>query len=67
VGISFAGEVAYALMLHDEVKERGVPVGHTAIGGRIAPAADHEPDDIAKVLWRHHTDRSVFQTRVGID
>jgi NADP-dependent 3-hydroxy acid dehydrogenase YdfG len=67
VGISFAGEVAYARMLHDEVKERGVHVGHTAVGGRIAPAADHEPDDIAEVLWRHHTDRSVFQTRVGID
>ena len=67
VGISFAGEVAYARMLHDEVKERGVHVGHTAIGGRIAPAADHEPDDIAEVLWRHHTDRSVLQTRVGID
>ena len=67
VGISFAGEVAYARMLHDEVKERGVHVGHTAIGGRIAPGADHGPDDIAEVLWRHHTDRSVFQTRVGID
>jgi NADP-dependent 3-hydroxy acid dehydrogenase YdfG len=67
VGISFAGEVAYARMLHDEVKERGVHVGHTAIGGRIAPGADHEPDDIAEVLWRHHIDRSEFQTRLGID
>jgi NADP-dependent 3-hydroxy acid dehydrogenase YdfG len=67
VGISFAGEVAYARMLHDEVSERGVHVAHTAIGGRIAPGADHEPGDVADVLWRQHTDRSVFQTRIGID
>lgn len=67
VGISFAGEVAYARMLHDEVAERGVHVAHTAIGGRIEPGGDHEPEDVADVLWRHHTERSGFQTRIGID
>src|SRR3954470_19349870 len=67
VGISFAGEVAYARMLHDEVAERGVHVAHTAIAGRIGPGLDHEPDDIADVLWRHHTERAEFQTRIGID
>jgi NADP-dependent 3-hydroxy acid dehydrogenase YdfG len=67
VGISFAGEVAYARMLHDELGERGVHVGHTAIGGQIAPGADHEPADVADVLWRHHTERSDFQIRLGID
>jgi NADP-dependent 3-hydroxy acid dehydrogenase YdfG len=67
VGISFAGEVAYARMLHDEVKDRGVHVAHTAIGGRIAPGSDHEPDDIAEILWQQHRDRSAFQTRIGID
>jgi NADP-dependent 3-hydroxy acid dehydrogenase YdfG len=67
VGISFAGEVAYARMLHDELSGRGIHVGHTAIGGRIAPGADHEPDAIADVLWRHHTERSGFQVRIGID
>jgi NADP-dependent 3-hydroxy acid dehydrogenase YdfG len=67
VGISFAGEVAYARMLHDEVAGRGVHVAHTAIGGRIAPGSDHEPDDIAEVLWRHHVEREGFQTRIGID
>src|SRR3954451_130175 len=67
VGISFAGEVAYARMLHDEVAEKGVHVAHTAIGGRIAPGSDHEPADIADALWRQHTDRSVLQTRIGID
>ncbi len=67
VGISFAGEVAYARMLHDEVADRGVHVAHTAIAGRIAPGADHEPDAIADVLWRHHVEPSSFQTRIGID
>jgi NADP-dependent 3-hydroxy acid dehydrogenase YdfG len=67
VGISFAGEVAYARMLHDELRDRGIHVGHTAIGGRIAPGADHEPADVAEVLWRHHTERTSFQIRLGID
>jgi NADP-dependent 3-hydroxy acid dehydrogenase YdfG len=67
VGISFAGEVAYARMLHDELRDRGIHVGHTAIGGRIAPGADHEPADVAEVLWRHHTERTSFQIRLGVD
>jgi NADP-dependent 3-hydroxy acid dehydrogenase YdfG len=67
VGISFAAEVAYARMLHEELAGDGVHVAHTAIGGSIAPGGDHEPDDIAEVLWRHHTERDGFQTRLGID
>ena len=67
VGISFAGEVAYARMLHDEVSDRGVHVAHAAIGGSIAAGGDHEPADVAEVLWRHHTERSQFQVRLGID
>ena len=67
VGISFAGEVAYARMLHDELAGRGVHVAHTAVGGRIMPGGDHEPDEVAEVLWRHHTERDAFQVRLGID
>lgn len=67
VGISFAGEVAYARMLHDELAGRGVHVAHTAVGGAIGPGLDHEPDDVADVLWRHHTERAAFQLRLGID
>src|SRR5262245_42216878 len=63
VGMSFAGEVAYARMLHDELRDRGVHVAHTAIGGRIAPGEAHEPDDVAEVLWNHHVRRDTFQTR----
>jgi NADP-dependent 3-hydroxy acid dehydrogenase YdfG len=67
VGISFAGEVAYARMLHDELRDRGVHVAHTAIGGRIAPGADHEPADVADLLWRRHAEPDGFQVRLGID
>ena len=67
VGISFAGEVAYARMLHDELADQGIHVAHTAIAGRIAPGADHEPSDVADVLWSHHVDRATFQTRIGFD
>jgi NAD(P)-dependent dehydrogenase (short-subunit alcohol dehydrogenase family) len=67
VGISFAGEVAYARMLHDELADQGIHVAHTAIAGRIAPGADHEPADVADVLWSHHVDRATFQTRIGFD
>ena len=67
VGISFAGEVAYARMLHDELRDRGIHVGHTAIAGRIAPGEDHEPDEVADLLFRHHADRAQFQVRLGID
>jgi NADP-dependent 3-hydroxy acid dehydrogenase YdfG len=67
VGISFAGEVAYARMLHDELADSGIHVAHTAIAGRIAPGEDHEPDEIADLLWHHHTERRAFQTRVGMD
>jgi hypothetical protein len=67
VGISFAGEVAYARMLHDELRDRGIHVGHTAIAGRIAPGEDHEPDAVADLLFKHHADRAQFQVRLGID
>jgi NADP-dependent 3-hydroxy acid dehydrogenase YdfG len=67
VGVSFAGEVAYARMLHDELAGRGIHVAHTAIGGRIAPGGDHEPDDVAEILWSHHAGRGPFQTRLGIE
>jgi NADP-dependent 3-hydroxy acid dehydrogenase YdfG len=67
VGVSFAGEVAYARMLNEALRDKGVHVGHTAIAGRIAPGEDHEPDDVAEVLWKHHTDKGDFQVLIGFD
>jgi NADP-dependent 3-hydroxy acid dehydrogenase YdfG len=67
VGVSFAGEVAYARMLHDEVRDKGIHVAHTAIGGSIGPGGDHEPEDIAENLWQQHVERTAFQTLVGTE
>jgi short-subunit dehydrogenase len=67
VGISFAAEVAYARMLHHELADEGIHVAHTAVGGRIGPGLDHEPADVADVLWAHHTQRDRFQAALGID
>jgi NADP-dependent 3-hydroxy acid dehydrogenase YdfG len=67
VGVSFAGEVAYARMLHQQLAGEGVHVGHTAIAGRIAPGEDHEPDDVAEALWKHHADKGDFQVLIGFD
>jgi NAD(P)-dependent dehydrogenase (short-subunit alcohol dehydrogenase family) len=67
VGVSFAGEVAYARMLHEELAPHGIHVAHTAIAGRIAPGGDHEPSEVAEVLWGHHARRGPFQTRLGMD
>jgi short-subunit dehydrogenase len=66
VSISFAAEVAYARMLHEVLRDEGIHVAHTAVAGRIAPGADAEPEDVAEVLWTHHVDRRVFQTRLGM-
>jgi NADP-dependent 3-hydroxy acid dehydrogenase YdfG len=67
VGVSFAGEVAYARMLHEALAPKGVHVAHTAIAGRIAPGEAHEPDDVADLIYRHHAERGDFQTLIGFD
>ncbi len=67
VGISFAAEVAYARMLHEELASRGVHVGHTAIAGRIAAGGDHEPEEIAEALWRQHSEPGEFQVKLGFE
>ena len=67
VGVSFSGEVAYARMLHQVLAGENIHVAHTAVNGRIAPREQFEPDGIADLLWRHHTEPGEFQTRLGID
>jgi NADP-dependent 3-hydroxy acid dehydrogenase YdfG len=66
VAVSFSAEVAYARMLHHVLAEEHIHVAHTAINGRIAPG-EFEPDEIAQLLWRHHSEPGDFQTCLGID
>jgi NAD(P)-dependent dehydrogenase (short-subunit alcohol dehydrogenase family) len=67
VGVSFSGEVAYARMLHQVLADESIHVAHTAVHGRIAPGEQFEPEEIADLLWRHHSERGDFQTRLGIE
>jgi NAD(P)-dependent dehydrogenase (short-subunit alcohol dehydrogenase family) len=67
VGISFAGEVAYARMLREQLAPEGITVAHTAIAGRIAPGEAHEPDDVADVIRRRHAEPGEFQVRLGFE
>ena len=67
VAVSFSGEVAYARMLHQALAGENIHVAHTAVNGRIAPGEQFSPDVVADLLWRHHTERADFQTRLGIE
>jgi NADP-dependent 3-hydroxy acid dehydrogenase YdfG len=63
--IAFAGESAYAQLLHDELTPEGIHVAQLIIPLGIGggdPA--HEPDALAETLWRIHTERADFHTFV---
>jgi NADP-dependent 3-hydroxy acid dehydrogenase YdfG len=63
--IAFAGESAYAQLLHDELTPEGIHVAQLIIPLGIGggdPA--HEPDALAETLWRIHTERADFRTFV---
>ena len=69
VGISFAGEVAYARMLHDELRGRERPRRpHRRRRADRAAARTHEPDDVADAaLAPPHRARPTSRSRLGID
>lgn len=61
--IAFAGESAYAQMLHDALTGSGVHVGQLIIPGAIRPGhPTHDPDVLAEKLWTMHTTRGDFRT-----
>ena len=60
--IAFAGEGAYAAMLHTAVAEENIPVGQLIIPGGITPGPQtHDPDVLADRLWAMHTSRDTFR------
>jgi NADP-dependent 3-hydroxy acid dehydrogenase YdfG len=66
--VGFAGQAAYAEMLHDALGEEDIFVGQLIIGGEIISGdADKDPDVLAEQLWRLHTGRDTFRTQVGVD
>ncbi len=66
--VAFAGQAAYAELLHEVLGEEGIYVGQLIIGGRIVAGDDEkDPDVLADLLFRMHTERDSFRTQVSED
>jgi NAD(P)-dependent dehydrogenase (short-subunit alcohol dehydrogenase family) len=60
--IAFAGESAYAQMLHEVLAVEGVHVGQLIIPGAITPGHPrNDPAVLADTLWAMHTERDGFR------
>ena len=60
--IAFAGEGAYASMLHTALAPENVHVGQLIIPGGITPGhPTHDPAVLADTLWTMHTTRNTFR------
>jgi short-subunit dehydrogenase len=60
--IAFAGQSAYAQMLHDTVEADGVYVAQLIIPGAIEPGHPRkDPAALADTLWALHTERTGFR------
>jgi NADP-dependent 3-hydroxy acid dehydrogenase YdfG len=63
--VAFAGQAAYAQLLHEVLGEEGIAVSQLIIGGRIAAGdPDYDPDVLAGLLWDLHTTRDRFRHEV---
>jgi NAD(P)-dependent dehydrogenase (short-subunit alcohol dehydrogenase family) len=63
--IAFAGETAFARMLHDVLREENIHVGQLIVPGAITRGHEtHDPDALAATLWRMHTARDTFRVFV---
>ncbi|WP_218220001.1 SDR family oxidoreductase [Nesterenkonia sp. Act20] len=60
--IAFAGESAFAQMLHDELAEENIHVGQLIIPGQITEGSENkDPKVLAEKLWDMHTERNEFR------
>ena len=64
--IAFAGESAYAQMLHDSLADAGIYVGQLIVPGAIREGdPSYGPDVLATALWTMHTERGQFRHTAG--
>jgi NADP-dependent 3-hydroxy acid dehydrogenase YdfG len=64
--VAFAGESAYAQLLHDALVDENIHVGQLIIPLGIGGGdPDHEPEAIAERLWTIHAERGEFRTYVA--
>ena len=60
--IAFAGESAYAQMLHEALADEAIHVGQLIIPGAITPGHPrNDPGVLADTLWTMHTARDGFR------
>jgi short-subunit dehydrogenase len=60
-GIVGAGIRNYAANLHNELKEKGVFIGHLSIGAMIQPGTAGDPDDIADAWYNLYEKKDHFE------
>ena len=66
--VAFAGQAAYAELLHEVLGEEGIQVSQLIIGGQIVEGdEDKDPTVLAELLWKLHTDRDTFRHQVSAD
>ena len=64
--IAYAGESAYAQMLHETLRDDGVHVAQLVVPGAIVPGdPDKAPAVLADLLWSMHVRRDGFRTVAG--
>ncbi|WP_328907976.1 SDR family NAD(P)-dependent oxidoreductase [Streptomyces sp. NBC_00234] len=60
--IAFAGESAYAAMLHQALADENIHAAQLIVPGAISPDAEHSsPSALAERLYSLHTDRDGFR------
>jgi NADP-dependent 3-hydroxy acid dehydrogenase YdfG len=66
--VAFAGQAAYAQLLHEVLGEEGIQVSQLIIPGAIRPGDPEKgPDALAEHLWNLHSKRDRFRFTVGTD
>ena len=66
--VAFAGQAAYAQLLHEVLGEEGIQVSQLIIGGRIIEGdPEKDPNLLANILWELHAKRDTFRHQVSAD
>lgn len=66
--IAFAGQAAYAELLHEVLAEEGIHVAQLIIGGRIIEGDEEkDPGVLAERLWQMHMRRDGFREQISAD
>jgi NAD(P)-dependent dehydrogenase (short-subunit alcohol dehydrogenase family) len=66
--VAFAGQAAYAELLHEVLGEEGIYVGQLIIGGRIIEGDEEkDPAVLADRIFALHTKRDSFRDQVSED